>query len=146
MGSGIRGHERILLDASVWIYHFEQNAVFSAAAGRVIDELEAGEFRGVASELTLLELTVKPLQLRRQDVADDCETLLSYFPNLDLVPVSRDILIHAAGLRAEFRVRTPDAIQLATAVASGATCAITSDEAWTQIPSLEVLLLKNLTR
>jgi predicted nucleic acid-binding protein len=114
-------------------------------AGRVVEELEAGKFRGVASELTLLEITVRPLQLGRQDVADDYETLLSHFPNLDLVPVSRAILLQAAGLRAQFRLRTPDAIQLATAVASGATCAVTNDDAWDQIPSIETLLLKNLT-
>ena len=32
-------------------------------AGKIIESLEEGEFHGVASELTLLELTVRPLQL-----------------------------------------------------------------------------------
>ena len=68
----------------MWIYHFEQHSTFGKAAGRVIEELEAGRFRGIASELTLLEIIVKPLQLGRQDAADDYETLLSYFPNLEL--------------------------------------------------------------
>jgi hypothetical protein len=67
--------------------------------GELIDDLEEGRFRGIASELTLLELTVRPLQLGRQEVADDYEILLSYFPNLDLEPVSREILLDAAGLR-----------------------------------------------
>jgi predicted nucleic acid-binding protein len=49
-------HRRILIDTSVWIYHFEENATFGEAASRVIEELEAGKFRGIASELTLLEL------------------------------------------------------------------------------------------
>ena len=44
-------HQRILLDTSVWIYHFEQNATFGEAAGYVIEQLEAGRFQGVASEL-----------------------------------------------------------------------------------------------
>ena len=92
-------HRRILIDTSVWIYHFEENSTFGEAARRVIGELEAGKFRGIASELTLLEIVVKPLQLGRQDAADDYETLLSYFPNLDLQPISRAILLDAAGLR-----------------------------------------------
>jgi predicted nucleic acid-binding protein len=137
-------HRRILIDTSVWIYHFEENAAFGEAASRVIEELEAGKFRGLASELTLLELIVKPLQLGRQDAADDYETLLSYFPNLDLVPISRDILLDAAGLRARYRLRTPDAIQLATAFSAGATLAITNDEAWAHIAGIETLLLKDL--
>ncbi len=47
-----------LIDTSVWIYHFEQNSTFGEAAGYVIEQLEAGKFRGIASELTLLELIV----------------------------------------------------------------------------------------
>jgi predicted nucleic acid-binding protein len=139
-------HQRVLIDTSVWIYHFEQNPTFGEAAGYVIDQLEAGKFRGIASELTLLELTVKPLQLGRQDAADDYETLLSYFPNLELELISRAILLEAAALRARYRLRTPDAIQLATAFKSGATLAITNDEAWKHIAGIETLLLTDLLR
>jgi predicted nucleic acid-binding protein len=137
-------HQRILIDTSVWIYHFEQNLTFGEAAGYVIEQLEAGRFRGVASELTLLELIVKPLQLGRQDAADDYETFLTYFPNLDLEPISRAILLEAAVLRARYRLRTPDAIQLATALKSGATLAITNDETWKHIAGIETLLLTDL--
>jgi predicted nucleic acid-binding protein len=76
--------------------------------------------------------------------ADDYETLLSYFPNLDLIPISRAILLDAAGLRARHRLRTPDAIQLATAFSSGAILAITDDEAWAHIVGIETLLLADL--
>jgi predicted nucleic acid-binding protein len=141
----IRGHQRVLIDTSVWIYHFEENPMFGEAASRIIEELEAGRFRGIASELTLLEITVKPLQLGRQDAADDYETLLSYFPNLDLIPVNREILLNAASLGARSRLRTPDAIQVATAIASHATLAVTNDETWVQVPGIDVLLLKNIS-
>jgi predicted nucleic acid-binding protein len=139
-----RRHRRVLIDTSVWIYHFEQHATFGEAAGRVIEELEAGRFRGIVSELTLLEIIVKPLQLGRQDAADDYETLLSYFPNLDLVSISRTILLDAAALRARHHLRSPDAIQLATAFQSEATLAITNDEAWRNIANIETLLLTDL--
>jgi predicted nucleic acid-binding protein len=134
----------VLIDTPVWIYHFEGNSTFGEAASRVIEELETGRFRGIASELTLLEIVVKPLQLGRQDAADDYETLLSYFPNLELQPISRAILLDAAGLRARHRVRTPDAIQLATGFAAGATLAITNDEAWRNIGGIETMLLTDL--
>lgn len=137
-------HQRILLDTSVWIYHFEQNATFGEAAGYVIEQLEAGRFQGVASELTLLELIVKPLQLGRQDAADDYETLLCYFPNLTLEPVTRAILLEAAALRARYRLRTPDAIHLATGFTSGTTLAITNDESWRHVAGIDTLLLTDL--
>ena len=137
-------HQRVLIDTSIWIYHFEQHPEFAAPAGKIIEDLEEGKFRGVASELTLLELTVRPLQLGRQDVADDYEILLGYFPHLELEPISREILLEAAALRARQRLRTPDAIQIATGLRTGATLAVTNDEAWRNLPLIETVVLADL--
>ena len=137
-------HKRVLIDTSVWIYHFEQNPKLAVPAGRIIESLEAGKFRGIASELTLLELTVRPLQLGRQDVADDYEILLGYFPNLELQPISREVLLEAAALRARHRLRTPDAIQIATGVRYGATLAVTNDQGWRDQSVIETVILSDL--
>lgn len=139
------GHRRVLIDTCVWIYHFEGHPQLGAPAERVVESLEEGKFRGAASELTLLELTVQPLRLGRQDVADDYEVLLDYFPNFELVPISREILLDAASLRARQGLRTPDAIQIATGLRAGATLAITHDKAWRSVPLIETLLLSDLS-
>jgi uncharacterized protein len=143
----LRRHQRILIDSSVWVYHFEQHAEFGPAAASVIQAMEEGAFRGIASELTLLELTVKPLQLGRQDIADEYEVLLSYFPNLQLEPIGREVLLAAAALRARHGLRTPDAILLATGVHSGASAAVTDDDAWVGAApaSMDIILLSGLT-
>jgi predicted nucleic acid-binding protein len=144
--AALRQHRRVLIDSSVWIYHFEQHPEFALAAGRVLESLEAGRFRGVVSELTLLELTVRPLQLARQDVADEYELLLSHFPNVELEPVSREVLLDAAALRTRYRFRTPDAILLATGIRCSATAAITNDEKWKEAEAagLKVVLLSQM--
>jgi uncharacterized protein len=85
-------------------------------------------------------------QLGRQDAADDYETLLSHFPNLQLEPITRGILLEAAGLRARFRLRTPDAIQLATGLQAGATLAITNDEGWRDLTVIETTILADATK
>ncbi len=139
------GHKRILIDTCVWIYHLEEHLEFAPPAARVIENLEEGRFRAVASELTLLELTVRPLQLGRQDVADDYEVLLDYFPHLELIPISREILLDAAALRARQKLRTPDSIQLATGLEAGATLAVTNDKLWQSVPLIETVLLSDLT-
>ncbi len=101
----------------MWIYHFEAHAQRGPPADQVIESLEEGRFRGVASELTLLELTVQPLRLGRQD---------------------------AAALRARQGLRTPDAIQIATGLRAGATLAVTNDQAWRPVPLIETALLPDL--
>ncbi|MEO7774188.1 MAG: type II toxin-antitoxin system VapC family toxin [Steroidobacteraceae bacterium] len=144
----LRGHRKVLIDTSVWIYHFEQHLEFGRAASAVVEALEEGRFQCVVSELTLLELTVRPLQLGRQDVADEYELLLSHFPNVQLEPVTREILLAAAALRARYRVRTPDAILLATGIGREATAAVTNDDAWRAVSGtgMEVFLLSDRSR
>jgi len=133
--------ERLLLDTSVWIYHFQQHPEFGAAAARVLHDIESGRVEGIVSELSLLELAVHPLRLGRQDVADDYELLLTHFPHLTLVPVTREVLLQAAALRAAYGLRTPDAIHLASAVYFGATAVVTNDEAWCRVREIRVVTL-----
>jgi predicted nucleic acid-binding protein len=52
--------------------------------------------------------------------------------------------VRAAEIRARYGLRTPDAIMIATAIESGATLAVTNDDAWRKVEELEVLVLRNL--
>jgi predicted nucleic acid-binding protein len=99
----------------------------------------------IKQDARLLELTVQLLRLGRQDAADDYEVLLDYFPNFELVPISREVLLEAASLRARQGLRTPDAIQIPTGLRAGATLAITNDKTWRSVPLIETLLLPDLS-
>jgi predicted nucleic acid-binding protein len=126
-------HAEVALDTSVFIYHFEDHPRYRDLTGRILRTISRGECRAVVSELTLLELLVRPLKLERQDVADEYEALLSHFPNLELVPIFRRVVLRAAILRARYGLRTPDALILATAILQGATLAITNDRQWKRV-------------
>jgi len=144
VASALAGHRLIALETSIWIYYFEGSADFGRAAAAVLEAVSAGQVAAVASELVLLELLVAPLRKGAQDVADEIEMTLLHFPHLELAPVTRAVLVHAAEFRARYRLRTPDAIMVATAVESGATLAVTNDGAWRKIEEIEVVLLRNL--
>lgn len=134
-------HATVALDTSVFIYHFEAHPRYRDLTVRILRTISRGECRAVASELTLLELLVRPLQLERQDVADEYEALLSHFPNLELVPLSRKVVLRAATLRARYGLRTPDALILATAIVQGATLVITNDRHWKRVEEVKVAFL-----
>lgn len=82
--------------------------------------------KGVTSTITLMEIIIKPLALRRQDVARKCEALLVDFPNLDIVDLDRDVIRQAARLRVDYRIRPPDALQASTSLLYGAEVFITN--------------------
>ena len=134
-------HAAAALDTSVFIYHFEDHPRYRDLTGWILRTISQGKCHAVVSELTLLELLVRPLKLERQDVADEYEALLSHFPNLELVPLSRRIVLHAATLRARYGLRTPDALILATAILQGATLVITNDRQWKRVQEIKVACL-----
>jgi len=78
-----------------------------------------------------------------EDVADEYETLLTHFPHVQLVPVSRQVLFKAAALRAYHHFRTPDAVILATAMIAGVTRVITNDIQWKKVEGLDVAYLSD---
>ena len=140
------GHKNIALDSCVWIYHLENHPGYAALTRQVLEAVEGGSWRAVSSELTLLEILVRPLQLSLPDVADEYELLLSSFPHLSLDSISRDILLQAAEIRALHGLRTPDAIVVATAIAAGATLLITNDRHFSRVSGIQVSCLSEYPR
>jgi hypothetical protein len=51
--------------------------------------------------------------------------------------------LEAAGLPARHRLRTPDAIQIAAGLRTGATLAVTNDDAWRNLSIIETVILSD---
>ena len=140
----LKKHRVIALDTCPWIYHFEKHPVFSKPVEQILTSVAKGQCKAVASELVLLELITGPLKLGRQDAADEYETLLTHYPNLTLAPITRNILLEAAQIRAVYGFRTPDAIILATAKEYDAKLIVTNDKSWSRYPEHITLCLSEI--
>lgn len=136
----VRPHARFGLDTSVFIYHIEGLSPFSGAASQVLQHVGQAA-TGITSVLTLTELLVKPLQSGRRGLAARYEALVRVTPNLILVDVDSGIARQAAVLRARYRLRTADAIQVAACLAHGATAFVTNDRRLRRIDELTVIVL-----
>jgi predicted nucleic acid-binding protein len=55
-----------------------------------------------------------------------------------------NIADHVVHLRAQYPFKTPDAIQLGTAVASGADYILTNDKEWQRLEGIKVVLVREL--
>ena len=64
----LQSHAAVALDTSLFIYHFEDHPRYRDLTSHILRAVSKGECGAVVSELTLLELLVRPLQLERQDV------------------------------------------------------------------------------
>mgnify|MGYP002715619340 CR=1 FL=1 len=132
----------IALDTAPLIYFVEENPHFLTHVQPFFQALEQGEFTAMTSTLTITETLVKPFQLGQIDLADIFRAVLAEY--VEIVPVTAEIAEAAARLRADHNLRTPDAIQVATAITHQADFFLTNDVRLGRLRQLETLVLSDL--
>ena len=108
------------------------------------EQLRLSKELAVTSTLTLTEVLVYPLRSGNVELAGQYRDILLDQENLITVPISVEIAEVAAQLRARQNLRTPDAIQIATAMGEGAMFFLTNDARLAAVPDLKVLVLDAL--
>jgi predicted nucleic acid-binding protein len=116
------------LDTSIFVYFLENNKDYAPLAQITLKGIENGKWQGVTSTITLMEITVRPWQLKNESAAREYEAVLIHFPNLTIVDVDRAVARTAAQLRAKYKVSPPDALQVAASVSFGANAFLTNDK------------------
>ncbi|MCY7273247.1 MAG: type II toxin-antitoxin system VapC family toxin [Phormidesmis sp. CAN_BIN44] len=132
------------LDTAPLIYLIEQNPRYLEMVRSFFRAMSNGEFSVVTSTLTLTEVLVYPLRGGNLELAQQYREILFSQENLITVPASPKIAEVAAQLRATHNIRTPDAIQIATAIQHGASFFFTIDDRLPTIVNLEILVLEQL--
>lgn len=134
------------LDSMVFIYYLDStDKKLHEASRRIIHQVVEGEISAITSQISVIE-TLSPAKYTNDP--DRMEAYTLFFrntPNLTVYPVDWNVSLEAANLRRRFRwLRTPDAIQLSTAIVGGVKRFITSDIRLKKIANLpfELALLK----
>lgn len=115
------------LDTAPLIYFIERHADYHPLVRPFFAALDRGELAVVTSTVTLVEVLVHPLRRQEDELVNQYGEILLHAEHLTTLPVSPEIAAQAARLRADHNLRTPDAIQLATALYSGANHFLTND-------------------
>lgn len=138
----------IALDTSCLIYYLEGSSLARELASEIFLPLEEGAFRAVISTLALAELLVRPKALGREDACSEYLALLCSYPNLEVVPLTVEVAVRCANIRAKHpAIRTPDAIHLATAAERGAKFFLTSDSRLPpEVEGVEVVVVGKVLR
>ena len=132
------------MDSNVFIYSFERNPTYVTLAEEVFGWVEQPGHSAVTSTVTMTEFLARPYRTLREVQVGDIYTLLLTYPNLEWIAPDLKIADTAARLRAIHKLKTPDALQAATAIRSGATLLVTNDTSFERIPGLETLILDRL--
>jgi predicted nucleic acid-binding protein len=132
------------LDTAPLIYYIEENPAFLPLVDPFFDAMIRGDFEVVTSTMTITEVLVHPIKHGDTALMTMFRDILHNARHLHIVPFTADIAEIAARLRADHNIRTPDAIQMATAVATKADFFLTNDTALPVLPRPGVLVLENM--
>jgi predicted nucleic acid-binding protein len=135
---------KIALDSAIIIYFIEEHPAYLPFVQPLFQNIARGHIKAVTSTVTLLEVLVRPLREGNVSLANRYRDILLYSENLETLPLSHPLSERAAELRARYRLRAPDVIQIATALGQKASAIITNDERWRRIKELDVVILEDL--
>ena len=138
----LRG-KRVYLDANIFINAVEGFAPYDAILREMFTLIEQRSIRVATSEITLAEVLVLPLRENRSDLADTYHGLLSPTGPIQVVSVSREILVRSAELRAQAALKPFDAIHVATARIAKADVFLSDDRRLDSAP-IPKMTLENL--
>ena len=139
----IRG-KVVALDTTPLIYFIEENLAYLDLVRPFFEAMDRSEFHVVTSAVTLLEVLVHPFQRGDDGLAQQYRDILLGAEEMTTVFLSPEIAEGAARLRAMHSIRTPDAIQLATAIHEGASFFLTNDSRLPSPSALRILVLDKL--
>ena len=114
-------HKKIAFDTSFLIPILEDSSRDDHRYTRILDLIERRKINLITSTITLLEILVHPYRKKSSDAVNRYYGYLTHQSRLELSPVSAEIADRAAELRARYGFKTPDAIQIATALIGKAT-------------------------
>lgn len=131
----------VYLDANGFIYSIERIDPYRAALDMLWQAVSIGQVSVVTSELTLLEVLVKPLKIGDTTVAETFRTVLRRTPEVQMLPITQIVLERAANLRATVGLKTPDALHAATALLNDCALFVTNDSAFRRAVGLNIAVL-----
>jgi predicted nucleic acid-binding protein len=140
----LRQHRRIALDTSIFIYQLEANVRYLALTNHIFSWLEQPGSSSITSTITMTEVLVQPYRAMDEQRVDEFFGLLSTYPNLEWIAPDLQIADRAAQIRARHRLKTPDALQAATAVHARVSGLITNDPVFERVEEFDTLVLEQL--
>lgn len=136
----------VAIDTSALIYYIEKHEKYFPILNKVFDKCgKSNDFKLITSSISIIEVLSKPLKEKREDLVHQYEDILLFSDNVYVIVVDTNIAKQSANLRAKYNfLRTPDAIQIATAIYASAEYFLSNDKKLKNIEEIKCLVLDEL--
>ncbi len=144
MGLELKQHQQIFLDTSPFIYYFEENPKYIDLMTDFWDQVYQNKINIVTSIVTYIELLTLPEREGDHLLAARYRESLTNSEIISIYPLNILVADASIKLRAEYNLKTPDAVQLATAEICGAELIVTNDAQWKRTNHQGIRILDEL--
>ena len=144
MGLSLTRGQSLFLDTAPLIYLFEEHDEFLPVVQQILDEAHSTGADLVTSMVTYIEILTAPLRAGANVLAARYREYLTNSEGLSIYPLNVGVGDEAARLRAAHGLRTPDAIQIATATTCGADYFLTNDRKLSRVPGIDIVIVADL--
>jgi len=143
LNSALQGVKIIFLDTAPIIYFIENHPQFSDIVEVFIEQLDQGNIQGIISPVTVAECLVNPLKNKDQKLQQDFVDFMLRQKSIRLKETDVNISIKAAQITANYNLKLPDALQVATAIIAGCDSFLTNDKKLSRISELQILVISD---
>ncbi|MBI3946163.1 MAG: PIN domain-containing protein [Armatimonadetes bacterium] len=144
LDDALAGVNALGFDTPPFIYFVERHPTYLSLVREVVRRVDVGVLAGYGSVVTLTEVLTQPKRLGDTALEGAYRSLLLHSRNFRLLPIDADVAERAADLRARYQLRTPDALQIAAALAAGCQAFLTNDGTLGRVADLRILVLDDL--
>ena len=135
----------VYIDASGLIYSVERVEPYRTLLEPMWERAQNGNLTIVSSPVLVTEALTKPLRDGNTEIELQYRELFASNV-VRLLDASYQVFEDAARLRADTRLKTPDALHAATALRAGCTLFITNDTDFRRVQGLPIVVLDDLLR
>ncbi len=134
---------KIFIDTAPLIYLIEKNDLFYETTKEIFATYVTNKYELYTSTITVTEFGVVPYKENRKSVITDFEKILN-LANINVKDINYPTAETAYKLRAKYQfLKTPDALQLATAIYNNCNKFLTNDKKLKQISEIEIVLISD---
>lgn len=144
LDDALRGVTLLGLDTAPLIYLVGDHPIYGSIVNEVAERIATGQVTAVTSVVSLAEVLVQPFVRGDRDLQQRFRDLLLHSDEFRTLPVDAVIAERAAELRSRYRMKLPDAIQIAAAIGEHCDAFLTNDRRLAQVTEIRVLVLDDL--
>ncbi len=141
LGIEIPSESKVFFDTSAFIYFIEEKEPYFKSLKILFEANKTGDFQIVTSPLTLTEVLVLPLRQKKGHLVNEHKDIITNSPFVFLQSIDVGTAVVAAKIRATYNLQTPDALQIACAITSGATFFLTNDRQLSVVKEIKIVQL-----